>query len=163
MNIIQECMDDEEAVNECGRVIRNIFEIDITYIDKQTLICQECKSRMHAIKSFECCPKCSTYNDDDLFDTVQKSCESFDFDIQTKKAIQYFSAHTAELCKIKIQLPSRTANANIEQIYGIALCAISFEENDWSSTPHNFFMTKFFLFRNRKNRDRYYSKLYLNS
>ena len=159
-------MNDDTQVNECGHPIRNIHEINITYVDHQTLVCPQCKNRMRAINSFEQCPKCLEYNTNDIFENIRESCESFDFFVQDKQTIQYFTADIAELYKIKIELPNGSHNSesthhpdSTEQIYGIMICRLSFEENDWSSTPHNFFMTEIFLFRNKKNRNRYYLNL----
>jgi len=148
MKTIRECMNDNtELINGRGYIIRNIYDVDIVHIDKQTILCQNCKCRIKTDHDFDYCRKCSTFDESHTFGKIERRCKQGPFNIQKKKKIKYENADVAKIYKIKI-----------DHICGIMLCVIYFEENDWSSTPCNYYKTTFYLFRNPKNRNIYFDQ-----
>uniref|UniRef100_A0A6C0C9H1 Uncharacterized protein n=1 Tax=viral metagenome TaxID=1070528 RepID=A0A6C0C9H1_9ZZZZ len=147
MNVIKECMNQYiDTYNERGNIVRNIHNFKIIHVDKQTIVCQNCKHRFKI--DDDDCPICSAFNESYIIGKIESKCKNESFVIQTKKKIK--SPDIIEIYKLKI-----------DYIFGTMSCIVRFEENDWSSTPFNYFETTIYLFRNRKNRDKFFDNLAL--
>lgn len=135
----------KNRVNDIGIEYRDQYYQTIKYIDKPTFICPSCNFKTTSTESFEECSKCYDYNVNKTVEDIEFACKDYTFDVQSFEDVDCYD--NAELCKIKVST-----------MFGIALFGIRYEPNSWSSTPHDDYIIKIFLFNTDKKRDQVYDQ-----
>lgn len=124
---------------------RKLFSQTIDYNDKPNFVCPSCGSETKNIDSYLLCDKCGEFNENHLIIGIESACKNYTFDVESCEDLA--SSNTVELCKIKV-----------ETMFGLALLGLVLETNEWSSAPHDDYITKILLFNTFERRDECYNK-----
>ena len=128
---------------------KQYFNFDFTYNSIYEVNCIKCNT----IITFDsenggCCNNCMEYMSNDLFDDLKTKAYNFDFEIEESKKLKLFKS----VYKI-------TMNNNIVY-YGVLECTISYEENEWSSSPHDDYFADYNVFNSVLDRNSFYDQTY---
>jgi len=128
---------------------RQYFNFEFNYESKIKIKCDKCNNLIIFSSQYgECCSKCYEYYENELYDELEFRARNFDFILEETKEIGLFNS----VYKIKIDF-------NNVVYFGILKCAISYEENEWSSSPHDDYFAEYYLFDSEENRNKIYDEI----
>jgi hypothetical protein len=132
---------------------KQYFNLDFNYNSIYKVNCGNCNTIVTLISNDGgWCDKCMDYIPNDLFDDLESKAYNFDFEIEESKEIKLFKS----VYKI-------TMNNNDIMYYGVLECTISYEENEWSSSPHDDYFADYNVFNSVLDRDSFYDQTYKSS
>lgn len=120
----------------CNFESKQYFYFYFTYNSIHELNCIKCNTIITFDSEYgECCNNCMEYVSNDLFSDLKAKAYNFYFEVEESKELKLFKS----VYKI-------TMNNNNIIYYGVLECTISYEENEWSSSPHDDYFADFNVF-----------------
>lgn len=129
---------------------KQYFKFNFNYNSIYEVNCIKCNTIItFNSENGECCNNCMEYMSNDLFADLENKAYNFDFEIEESKELKLFNS----VYKITM------SNNNIVY-YGVLECTISYEENEWSSSPHDDYFADYNVFNSVLDRDSFYNQTY---
>lgn len=157
-----------EYHNDVGCAIKDYYTIEININCNLNAICKKCNFEFEVLPTenhYGFCDKCDEFfSMDELVDEIIYFCKYNKYEMEEYKEHKFLN-WDAELYKIKFIIDDIDNNNNDhncnnndknKEYFGVMLCAIDYEPNSWSSTPHNNYLRKFILFNDIEKRNNFY-------